>query len=1047
MQEFDPYHQWLGIPPDEQPPTFYRLLGISEFEFDREVITEAAYRQIGHVKQYASGQHRNAATQILNELAKAQVILLNPKKKTQYDILIQEVTEEEEKKFTAVSPSVQAKANIESNSFEARGAAEIEQSKLPMLIGQILLLLGLVIFGFWWMLSSEGPTAETVVKNNAATAAADAQGSKPETTGASKTSERMASSETMPAENIPVETTESDEAKPAEIEPEETKNVDVKPTGESITEALIEKKPAVANLTEPKPLDAEADKKPKPNAPNKDPLEPRGMPKKMGHWRATQSVAFSPDGKRLISGSYYGNSKLWDVATEKELRIFKEGKISGGVKAVAFSPDGQKFVSTSHDNTLVLWNVNNGRKLRTFSAHSDIISDVAYSSNGQLIASGGKDGVRLWDATDQTQLKSLVGKFGAVNSVAFSPDGHQLIAGGEDGTVKRWSTITGKQLQPFTGHSRSIYTVAYSPNGKQIISGSGDRKLILWDVDSGQQLKMLAEDRVIDCVAFSPDGRQLVSGSGSNIEIWNVESGRVLESFYLRGPVKSVSFSPDGKRVVSGGFDSIIRIWELGKVGKPVPTIVDSELVLSGHKSGVACASFIYPGGHIISGGKDGTIRIWDAVNGDELQVLREHSAAVTSLAVSQSGRDFVSGSEDKTAIAWDHAAGNKPLGRVTHSGPVTCVASSKIGHDLVSGSSDQTVKKWFFTKSFKTRVYKELNRSISSVATCFDGNLIASSDLDGTIACIDDRWREAIYKLKGSKGFGASLTFSDDDKWLAAGGHDGKVRFWDTKVEAKDDYKIGSVVKTFTSESLSGKINCVAFSADSKRIASCSASGMVNIWNVASGKELMTYEQNGEDIRTVEFSPDGNRLVITYDKSIKILDIVSTVKQVLPLKTLRGHSDAVAGIAFSSDGKRFVSANADKTLRIWDAENGQQLKTFDELDLQPVSVTFSPDDQWILNGTESGEIQLWDIAAGTKLKTLTGHQSEVEQVAFSPNGKQIASASKDGFVKLWRVTNGKAKDLNKEKSEPYTSVAFSPNGRWVVTGNSDNSVKIWSAK
>ena len=95
MQNFDPYHRWLGVPPHEQPPTLYRLLGISDFESDREVITEACYRQIGHVKQYASGQHRDAANQVLNELAKAQVILLNPRKKTQYDISIQEVDEEE----------------------------------------------------------------------------------------------------------------------------------------------------------------------------------------------------------------------------------------------------------------------------------------------------------------------------------------------------------------------------------------------------------------------------------------------------------------------------------------------------------------------------------------------------------------------------------------------------------------------------------------------------------------------------------------------------------------------------------------------------------------------------------------------------------------------------------------------------------------------------------------------------------------------------------------------------------------------------------------
>ena len=93
MQKFDPYHRWLGIPPREQPPTLYRLLGISDFESDPDVITEAAYRQIGHIKQYSSGPHRDAANRILNELSQAQVTLLDLKKKTQYDISIQPVEE------------------------------------------------------------------------------------------------------------------------------------------------------------------------------------------------------------------------------------------------------------------------------------------------------------------------------------------------------------------------------------------------------------------------------------------------------------------------------------------------------------------------------------------------------------------------------------------------------------------------------------------------------------------------------------------------------------------------------------------------------------------------------------------------------------------------------------------------------------------------------------------------------------------------------------------------------------------------------------------
>ena len=128
MKKFDPYHRWLGIPPHEQPPTLYRLLGISDFESDRDVITEASYRQIGHVKQYASGPNRDAANEILNELSKAQVILLNPKKKTQYDISIQEVADEDDVTTPVI---VQTEPRVGSGSFKGskvQGRSKVKQA-------------------------------------------------------------------------------------------------------------------------------------------------------------------------------------------------------------------------------------------------------------------------------------------------------------------------------------------------------------------------------------------------------------------------------------------------------------------------------------------------------------------------------------------------------------------------------------------------------------------------------------------------------------------------------------------------------------------------------------------------------------------------------------------------------------------------------------------------------------------------------------------------------------------------------------------------------
>ena len=225
MTKFDPYHRWLGIPPHEQPATLYRLLGISDFETDREVITEASYRQIGHVKQYASGPHRDAANEILNELAKAQVVLLNPRKKTQYDISIQEVDEEEvdeavKEEDESASPVVQVTSAVASGSFKTTGASprskrRRKQSNLLQIFSALAVLaFVLFTFGYWWMQqSAKEPSTETVAVNSETTAPTDSEESKSGLADADKPKEA-----TDPVEPSP-EKTEAGNTKPANIEP------------------------------------------------------------------------------------------------------------------------------------------------------------------------------------------------------------------------------------------------------------------------------------------------------------------------------------------------------------------------------------------------------------------------------------------------------------------------------------------------------------------------------------------------------------------------------------------------------------------------------------------------------------------------------------------------------------------------------------------------------------------------------------------------------------------------------------------------------------
>jgi parallel beta-helix repeat protein len=293
-----------------------------------------------------------------------------------------------------------------------------------------------------------------------------------------------------------------------------------------------------------------------------------------GHTDWVTSVAFSPDGRLLASGSgYYDKTiKLWDVASGSLVRTL-EGHASG-VYSVAFSPDGRLLASGSYKE-IKLWDVATGREVRTLTGHSESVWSVAFSPDGRLLASGSYDKtIKLWDVTSGSLVRTLTGHTGSVYSVAFSPDGRLLASGSYDKTIKLWEVASGREVRTLSGHTSWVNSVAFSPDGRLLASGScGQRdsggvciqgEIKLWDVASGSLVRTLTGPDSVLSVAFSPDGRLLASGSYKEIKLWDVASGREVRT--LSGHtswVNSVAFSPDGRLLASGSDDETIKLWDI----------------------------------------------------------------------------------------------------------------------------------------------------------------------------------------------------------------------------------------------------------------------------------------------------------------------------------------------------------------------------------------------------------------------------------------------------------------------------------------------------
>jgi WD40 repeat protein/tetratricopeptide (TPR) repeat protein/tRNA A-37 threonylcarbamoyl transferase component Bud32 len=767
------------------------------------------------------------------------------------------------------------------------------------------------------------------------------------------------------------------------------------------------------------------------------------------------AVAFSPDGKTLLTGGTDKKVRRWDAATGRPLGEPVEvaagdgrpgpmglppwpglgrpsdslsldpppgrgpdgrPKFASEVVAVALSPDGRTLAVGTGDpfyrgrSQLV----GPGDRLRLgaglgplgdrFGAfrgpdpfRRDLLHDPLGIGMDRMMAGAAAP---LWDADTGKALHPRAFRE-PVWAVAFSPDGRTLVTGG--GAYQKKDRLSSLMSPGYGFHDLPGY------GGSDFLGGRGRRpeggQAHLWDVAKGQHLRSLPHDNAVLAVAFSPDGRRVLTGSGDGTaRLWAASTGRPLgQPLAHDGPVVAVAFSPDGQIILTCCQTSATR----------------------------------------------GEARLWDADTGQPLGQPLAHSRPLLAAAFSPDGRNVLTGSGDPAsgkgeAHLWAVATG-KPLGQpLPHPGPVHAVAWSPDGRWVVTGCADGVARVW---QAVRTPAVIPLAHHENTLAYSPDGGraLLGTPSADGQhceqIALATTAPGHPPIRLSQESRKPELVAFSPDGRTVL-------IQFGDDKdgglrlVDAVGGRLIGKPLRP------DGSFEAAAVGPDGHTVLVGTSQpyqkkGEATLWDARTAQRLQTFSFT-VPVLAVAFSPDGRTAATgsgmpgTAEGEARLWDVeTGRLLRALP------HPAPVRVVLFSPDSRTLATADDGRAARLWDVASGETRGAPLAHAARVRALAFSADGGRLLTGSDDQTAQLWDAATGRPVGAALVHRGPVRAVAVSGDGRLLATGGDDRTARLWEAATGQPLDEPLTHSSPVVSVAFGAGGRTLLTRSTPTNTVI----
>ena len=656
-----------------------------------------------------------------------------------------------------------------------------------------------------------------------------------------------------------------------------------------------------------------------------------------GHEETVCCVAYSPDGKTIISGGHDVRLRLWDLQGDpvnpdnfsfnyneipfttheewvldlitesfaEEMGIPSKRGEKRTIWSVAYSPDGNSVAAASYDGKIYLWNLQGNPIGKPFEGHEGDVFSVAFSPDGQLLVSGGADRtIRLWNLEGNPIGKPFKRHEGDVFSVAFSPNGELVVSGSIDKTVQLWNLEGDPVGEPLYGHTEKVLSVVFDRSGRFIVSGSADKTVRLWDLSARKSLpkrnwsySWLTKVNLWLSSSvgkgFKSDGDSVSLIEKVNPLRYDLNFDEIFEGH--ESDVTSVACSPVGRMIASGSRDGIIHLWYPSRnLSKHF------SLSLFGHKSSVKSVAFSPDGKSVTSCGEDKSIRIWSL----EKIPFGGHLGMVLAVAISPNSRYILSSGAIDSCLMLRDIEGNlisKPF--QGHESHIWAVAFSPDGKFISSAGNDKTIRLWDLQGNLIGKPFQGHNDAIMSIKFTPDSKSIISGGEDGMIY-IWDLQGNRTSEIFAQNSRIASIDIDPDGKFIISGGANRTLLLWDLK-----NHSLIRKIKGHEDE-----IYFVIFSPDGRLIASCGKDETIRLWDLQGNSLGEPIKGHIGKVTSVVFSPDGQLIASCgEDKTIRLWDLQGN-----SIHLYQGHNDEVWSIAFSPNGKFIVSGSHDQTVRLW---------------------------------------------------------------------------------------------------------------------------------